>query len=85
MASATTCALIALISGVPRKDIAVATAASYLFRYTGQVVGVAVSSAVLQFFLNRDLHARITGPGAEEVCCTPAVVPYWSLQRSTAH
>lgn len=38
-----------------------------LFRYVGQVVGVALSSALLQSILNTQLHQRITGSGAEEV------------------
>lgn len=79
MGAATTCGLIALIAHVNREDVAVSTASSYLFRYGGQVVGVASSGAVLQWNLDRELHRRITGDGAEEVCVcccqTPIVHP----------
>jgi hypothetical protein len=59
---------VAFIVAVAREDIAVATALSYLYRYVGQVVGVAVSSAFLQGILTSQLRRRITGPGATEVC-----------------
>jgi len=62
-----TSTLIALITNVDRKDMAVATAISYLFRYTGQVVGVGLSSAVLQGVLTAELHKHITGPGSEKL------------------
>lgn len=67
MGATTTCALIALIAHVQRHDVAVSTAASYLFRYTGQVVGVATSGAVLQWCLTKELQRRILGDGASEV------------------
>jgi hypothetical protein len=38
---------------------------SYLFRSTGQVLGVSLSAALVQSTLTRDLPRRITGPGAE--------------------
>jgi hypothetical protein len=59
---------VALISAVDREDMAVATALSYLYRYTGQVVGVALSSAFLQGILTSQLRRRITGPNAADVC-----------------
>ena len=40
---------------------------SYLFRYIGQVLGVAFSSAILQSVLQRDLSRTITGVDAKEV------------------
>lgn len=40
---------------------------SYLFRTTGQVLGVSLSGALTQAILARELGARITGEGAEEV------------------
>lgn len=54
-----TCTLIALINAVPRSDIAVSTAMTYLFRSTGQVLGVQLSGTILQFTLKRELYARI--------------------------
>ena len=53
--------LIALISCNDRSDMAVSTGASYLFRYTGQTVGVGISAAVLQGVLGNQLRQRITG------------------------
>ena len=38
-----------------------------LWRGLGQVSGVAVSSAVLQSILGRELRARLTGLGSAEV------------------
>jgi len=59
--------LIALIASVDRADVAVATGISYLFRTTGQVLGVSLSSAVVQGLLNKFLHEKITGPGSREL------------------
>jgi len=59
--------LIALISSVDRSAMATATGITYTFRYTGQVVGVASSAALLQSVLTSQLTARITGPGAVDV------------------
>lgn len=38
-----------------------------LFRGIGQVIGVALASAVFQSALNAELHKRITGSDAEEL------------------
>lgn len=57
-----TCTLIAIINAVPRSDIAVSTAMTYLFRSTGQVLGVSLSGTILQFTLKRELHKRISDP-----------------------
>lgn len=46
---------------------------SYLFRTTGQVLGVSLSGALTQAILAKELGARITGEGAEEVCSLSAV------------
>ena len=43
------------------------SAVTYLFRTTGQVLGVSLSGALLQAVLTRKLRERITGPGAIEV------------------
>ena len=40
---------------------------SYLFRTTGQVLGVSLSGALLQGVLLSKLKERITGPNASEV------------------
>ena len=40
---------------------------SYLFRTTGQVLGVSLSGALTQAILAKELSQRITGEGAEEV------------------
>ena len=40
---------------------------TYLFRTTGQVIGVSISGAVLQSVLLRSLRAKITGPDAEDI------------------
>ena len=58
--------LIALISSVDRAAMATATGITYTFRYSGQVVGVASSAALLQSVLTQQLEQRITGPGAAE-------------------
>lgn len=40
---------------------------SYLFRTTGQVLGVSLSSALVQSILSTDLPKRIKGPAAAEI------------------
>lgn len=40
---------------------------SYLFRTTGQVLGVSLSAAIVQAVLKRELTQRITGHGSAEV------------------
>lgn len=57
----------ALIRAAERSDMAVSTSMSYLFRYSGQLIGVALSNALLQEVLAKQLVRRITGPGANEV------------------
>ncbi|RXW23714.1 hypothetical protein EST38_g2132 [Candolleomyces aberdarensis] len=58
--------LSALLASIPRKTLAVGTGFIQLFRGIGQVIGVALASAVFQAVLNVELHKRITGPGAED-------------------
>ncbi|PAV20724.1 MFS general substrate transporter [Pyrrhoderma noxium] len=67
MASLITTTLIAMIASVTKEDLAVATGITYLFRTTGQVIGVSLSGAVLQAVLLNTLRSKITGPGAEEI------------------
>ncbi|KAI0085904.1 vacuolar amino acid permease [Irpex rosettiformis] len=57
--------LIALLAHIPQSAIAVGTGFGQLFRGIGQVGGVAISAAVFQSILNRELHQRIHGPDAE--------------------
>jgi hypothetical protein len=47
--------------------MAVAMGFVQLFRGLGQVSGVAISSAMFQSLLNKELHERVTGPGSQEV------------------
>lgn len=56
-----------MISNVSKEDVAVATGITYLFRTTGQVLGVSLSGTILQAILTAKLKERITGPGAAEV------------------
>ena len=56
-----------MIANVAREDVAVATGITFLFRTTGQVLGVSLSGALLQAVLTKRLQERITGPGAFEV------------------
>lgn len=67
MASVITTTLIAMIANVGREDLAVATGITYLFRTSGQVLGVSLSGALLQAVLTNKLRERITGSGAVEI------------------
>jgi len=59
--------VIALIASVSTEDIAVATGIMYLFRTTGQVLGVSLSGILLQGVLVDQLRKRITGPGSSDI------------------
>ncbi|KAG6375867.1 major facilitator superfamily domain-containing protein [Boletus reticuloceps] len=50
-----------------KNSMAVGTGFGQVFRGLGQVSGVAVSSALFQYKLNSELHARIHTPNAEEI------------------
>jgi len=67
MASLITTTLIAMIAGVYKEDMAVATGITYLFRTTGQVLGVSLSGALVQSVLLHQLKRRITGPGSSDI------------------
>ncbi|KDR83544.1 hypothetical protein GALMADRAFT_54931 [Galerina marginata CBS 339.88] len=67
MASFITSTLIAMIAGVYKEDMAVATGITYLFRTTGQVLGVSLSGAILQAVLLQKLRIRIQGPDSERI------------------
>jgi len=59
--------LIALLASIPHSMLAVGTGFTQLFRGIGQVSGVAVTSAIFQNALERELEKRITGPDAAEL------------------
>ncbi|KAI5793112.1 major facilitator superfamily domain-containing protein [Geopyxis carbonaria] len=61
-----TTTLIAVIAAAGSEDQAVATAVSYLFRALGTVVGVSVSSMLVQGSLRRDLN-KLLGDNADEI------------------
>ncbi|KAJ6539182.1 major facilitator superfamily domain-containing protein [Mycena capillaripes] len=69
MASFITTTLIAMIAGVIKEDMPVATGITYLFRTTGQVLGVALSSVFCQAVLVRQLRKRIQDPNSVQSCC----------------
>ncbi|KAI0637813.1 vacuolar amino acid permease [Trametes polyzona] len=79
MASVITTTLIAMIASVSREDLAVATGITYLFRTTGQVIGVSLSGALLQAILTAKLRERIHGPDAAEVRPPLRVMSYREL------
>ncbi|KAI0684014.1 vacuolar amino acid permease, partial [Cytidiella melzeri] len=57
--------LIALLAHLPQSAVAVGTGFGQLFRGIGQVGGVAISAALFQTILNKELHKRIQGPDAD--------------------
>ncbi|GMK56737.1 hypothetical protein CspeluHIS016_0305770 [Cutaneotrichosporon spelunceum] len=67
MGAVTTLTIVALIADIGREHVAVATSLSYMFRTTGQVLGVSLSGALTQAVLQRELEQRITGPGAQKI------------------
>ncbi|KAF8211294.1 major facilitator superfamily domain-containing protein [Mycena galopus ATCC 62051] len=67
MASFITTTLIAMIAGVTKEDMPVATGITYLFRTTGQVLGVSLSGAILQAVLLQKLRMRIQDPRSAEI------------------
>ncbi|KAF7355174.1 Vacuolar amino acid permease [Mycena sanguinolenta] len=67
MASFITTTLIAMIAGVVKEDMPVATGITYLFRTTGQVLGVSLSGAILQAVLLQKLRMRIQDPRSAEI------------------
>ncbi|KAG1731182.1 major facilitator superfamily domain-containing protein [Suillus paluster] len=59
--------LVALLAHLPESSMAVGTGFLQLFRGLGQVLGVAISSALFQFKLDHELRSRIHGDGAAEI------------------
>jgi len=79
MASFITSTLIAMIASVYKEDMAVATGITYLFRTTGQVLGVSLSNTIFQAVLFQKLRDRIQGPDSSEIidaiCRTTEIIP----------
>jgi len=59
--------LIALLANLPESSMAVGTGFSALFRGLGQVSGVAISSALFQSLLDRELRKRIHTPDSSQM------------------
>lgn len=59
--------------------MAVGTGFGQLFRGIGQVGGVAISSAIFQSVLDRELHKSIHTPDAEEVRSTYDTLTYVAI------
>ncbi|VDB85201.1 unnamed protein product [Peniophora sp. CBMAI 1063] len=59
--------IIALLANLPESDVAVGTGFGQLFRGLGQVSGVGSSSAIFQYYLDRELKSRITGSDADSI------------------
>lgn len=62
-----TITLVALISAVAPEDMASAVGGSYLFRATGSVLGISLSTVILQNSLTRELPKVVHGPDAESI------------------
>ncbi|KAJ7582283.1 hypothetical protein C8J56DRAFT_246309 [Mycena floridula] len=59
--------LIALQAHLPEAHMVVGTGFGQFFRGIGQVAGVAISSAIFQTSLERELRKRISGPDQEQL------------------
>lgn len=55
---------VANTASVPREDMATAVGAVYLFRTTGQVIGVSLSGTLFQAILIKQLRERMPGSNA---------------------
>ncbi|KAM0755662.1 MFS general substrate transporter [Meredithblackwellia eburnea MCA 4105] len=62
-----TITLVALISAVAPADMAASTGVSYLFRATGSVLGISLSTSILQNTLKRELPKVISGKHAAKI------------------
>ncbi len=67
VATGSTSFLACPLSVCARADPGIVLAVTYLFRTTGQVIGVSLSGALLQAILTTKLRERIQGPNAFEV------------------
>jgi hypothetical protein len=55
------------VSAVEPKDMAASTGVSYLFRATGSVLGISLSTSILQNSLRVELPKLITGKGSAKI------------------
>jgi len=62
-----TTTLIALIANADPKDQAIATACSYLFRSLGSVIGLSITSTVVQQSLRTQLREKLNGDQADKI------------------
>lgn len=62
-----TCTLIALINSVTHEHVGAVTGMSYLFRTTGQVLGVSAAGELMQWLLTQELRRRIKGKHAAQL------------------
>jgi hypothetical protein len=62
-----TTTLIALIANADPKDQAIATACSYLFRSLGSVIGLSISSTIVQQSLRTHLREKLNGDQADKI------------------
>ncbi|KAI8353223.1 major facilitator superfamily domain-containing protein [Blakeslea trispora] len=62
-----TTALVSMLSCVGSTDMATITSISYLFRSTGGVIGISVTSAIFQGVVKHILSERITGPDRDAI------------------
>jgi hypothetical protein len=62
-----TSTLVALVAVAGPEDMAVATACNYLFRSLGNVLGVALSSTLVQEKLRTELLKRLSGDDVEDI------------------
>lgn len=74
MAVILTTTLIALLHGVPRTAIPLATGMSYLFRQSGQVLGVSLGGLLAQTVLKSQLPAALRTPDARGHVLPPAQI-----------
>ncbi|GAA5864305.1 hypothetical protein JCM8547_005780 [Rhodosporidiobolus lusitaniae] len=61
---------VALMASVSHADMPLVTGCLWLFRCTGQILGVATTGALLQHILTAQLSTLITGPGSGEIIRT---------------
>ncbi|SCV67014.1 BQ2448_5660 [Microbotryum intermedium] len=67
LSTSITTSLAAIMASVPQSTIPTVTGAIWLFRASGQIIGVGGASAVFQGLLVPALRVRFQGPGAEDL------------------
>jgi hypothetical protein len=65
--AAVTATLICMIANIDRKDLAVATACSFLVRSIGAATGISLASVVVQQILRTQLHSRLDASDADNI------------------